>query len=90
MALTFGSTFSGEFEKFTALNSASDFLSNVIPFVQFAQRYLDDDKHPFCDEIRAWKVTLFNSDRHQLFPHQVAAVRSCIESVVLSDDLHSG
>lgn len=90
MALTFGSTFRSEFEKFDGITSPSEFLDSVIPFVQFTCRHIEDKGHPFFKEIHEWQVTLFNADRHKLYEHQIKAIRECVERIVLSDSTHSG
>jgi len=90
MALTFGSTFRSEFEKFDGIGNPSDFLDSVIPFVQFACRHIEDSGHPFHKEIQEWCVTLFNADCHKLYEHQIKAIRECVEKIVLSDSTHSG
>ena len=90
MAISFGSTFRSEFEKFDGITTPSEFLESVIPFVQFTCRHIDDTNHPFHKEIKDWRVTLFNSERHQLYEHQIKAIRECVEKIVLSDRIHSG
>jgi hypothetical protein len=90
MALSFGTTFLSEFEKFYALNSVDEFRNSIVPFIQFIERCLVEDVNPMGDEIRNWKVTLYNPDRHQLFEHQVKAIQSCFEQVIFGDQIHSG
>jgi len=90
MAISFGSTFRSEFEKFKSVESTSEFLNATIEFVQFMTRYLGEPTHPYCKEIKEWKVRLFNKDEHCLYDHQVAAIRECFDAVILSEDLNSG
>jgi superfamily II DNA or RNA helicase len=90
MTLSFGSTFKSEFEKFDGILSASEFLDSIINIVQFACRNIGDTAHPLPKEIKEWRVTLFNAERHQLYEHQIKAIRECVEKIVLSDTTHSG
>lgn len=90
MAISFGSNFRSEFDKFKQAESTSEFLNAIIEFVQFMTRYLGEPTHPYCKEIKGWKVRLFNKDQHCLYPHQVAAIRECFDAVILSDELNSG
>ena len=66
MALSFGGSFQSEFDKFSSVKDAKEFLDSVLPFFQFVVRCVEDRSHPFNSEIRDWKVTLFNEERHML------------------------
>lgn len=90
MALSFGSTFATELEKFASLNDLAVFRASIIPFVHFMEKCLAEDNHPMGDEIRKWKVVLFNSDKHTLHDHQVMAIKGCFNQVILHDEQHSG
>lgn len=90
MALSFGSSFVQEFQRFSDLKSLSDFRNSIIPFAQFMERCLSEKNNSFGDEIRNWKVVLFNHDKHTLFDHQIMAIRGCFNQVVLNDNIHSG
>ena len=88
MALKFGSSFLGEFEKFRSLNSVDDFRGSVIDFAQFVARHIDDKESSLRKEIEQWRIVLFNE--HALYKHQEEAVLGCIREIVLSDNKHSG
>jgi hypothetical protein len=90
MTLSFGTTFTSEFNKFSAVTSVDDFRASIIPFVQFTVNHLLSKTPIIYDEIKNWKVELFNKDRHSLYEHQVIGVQGCIDNVVLADDKHSG
>jgi hypothetical protein len=90
MALSFGVTFASEYAKFANLKNIKDFQSSIIPFVQFMDQILSTDSHPLKAELENWQVTLFNEDRHILYPHQIIAIRGCIDNIVLSDEKETG
>lgn len=90
MALSFGGSFKAEVEKFHSVTDSTDFLSSVVPFVQFLVNIIETKDHSFYKDLKSWKVELYNSEKHSLFEHQVKAIRGCLNSVVLSAKLHSG
>jgi len=89
MALSFGNNFSNEFKKFENIKSIEEFRDSIIPFVQYMDNCFSE-KHSHADEIKNWKVVLFNKDRHFLFEHQVIAIRGCFDQVILHDEINSG
>jgi hypothetical protein len=89
MGLQFGATFETELQKFNSVSNSEEFLSNVIPFVQFCIQCLETD-HPYSNAIKQWKVKLFNRDGHMLHKHQVEAVIGALTGIVLCDEPRSG
>ena len=89
MALSFGNKFSNEFKKFENINSIKEFRDSIIPFVQYVDNCLTT-KNSHADEIKNWKVVLFNKEQHFLFEHQIIAIRGCFDQVILNDEINSG
>jgi superfamily II DNA or RNA helicase len=90
MALSFGSSFRTEFEKFQSVKDPREFQASVVPFIQFMGKILDTASDPMRSELVNWKVTLFNGAGHMLYPHQVKALRGCMDGVVLSGKHSTG
>lgn len=90
MALSFGASFKTEFEKFLSVKNSKEFLTSIIPFIQFTTRFIDEKDHPYHQEVVNWRVVLFNAEQHILYDHQIVAIKGCFDSVVLSEEINSG
>lgn len=67
--------------------SAEDFYNNLIPFLS---DLVLPSMSSLGENLKNWKVRLYNEDKHELFPHQVKAIFGCINEVVLSEVKNSG
>lgn len=75
---------------FSQFKTTDEFVGAVLKFANELKTVISDKHHRHNSAALSWRVRLFNSEGHFLFPHQQEAVGECIREIALSKQNLSG